>query len=112
MAMLDAGHGPGGGFGALREDLDRSRAFAALVVAFYKPPFDSIHDDVNCDIHDNGLLEVDIRRWDKWMVYLHPIAWDEVRGDHLNGDDPPLVATVEGGRVHWLVEPETLGEGL
>jgi len=112
MAFLDGGAGPGSGMGALRSDLDRHQAFAAMVVALYEPPFDSIEDDPACDIADNGLLEVDISRWDKWMVYLYPIAFSQAKGDCLGTDDPPLVATVEGGQVHWIADRRELGEGL
>jgi hypothetical protein len=66
---------PGDGGQALRDDLGIDRAFAALVYSIYQEPFDSIHDYINCDINDHGLVEIDITQFDNWKVNHIPILY-------------------------------------
>jgi hypothetical protein len=53
---------------ALRTDLDIGRAFAALVYSNYNPPFESIQEDIQCDINDHGLITIDITNYKNWVI--------------------------------------------
>jgi len=55
----------GSGAVALRNDLDMSRMFPALVRVVCTTGFDSIEEDVRCDISDHGLFEIEIITWNE-----------------------------------------------
>lgn len=59
----------GSGLVALREDLDSRRLFAAMVHVLYKPPFDEISIDIPDDIDDHGIFEIEIVKWNHWVVW-------------------------------------------
>ena len=84
----------GDGSIALREDLTKSRAFAALVNTIYSPPFDSIHTDINCDINDHGLIEIDVSEYNNWKIYHIPIPYNE---DDKEGDKVLYATMSEAG---------------
>ena len=71
------GGNPDNGWQAIRNDLENDRAFAALVVSVYDPPFDSIHENTDCDISDHGLVEIDVTNYKDWKIYHIPVPWEE-----------------------------------
>lgn len=82
---------PDDGSCALRDDLDWTRAFAALVYCTYQAPFDSIHNDIHCDINNNGLFEIDIRDYKHWKVYNIRIDWNQKTGSREIEDSRQLI---------------------
>ena len=78
------GGNPDNGMQAIRNDLENDRAFAALVSVVYDPPFDSIHDNVQCDISDHGLVEIDVTDYKNWNIYHYEVDWDKDAGESLN----------------------------
>ena len=107
------GGNPGGGGQAIRADLDIGRGFAAMVSVFYDPPFNSVQMDTNCDISDNGLIEVDITLYDKWKVYHIEIGWDD--GEEGKEGKKTLIAEMNIRGFEWKITPsmrERIGEGL
>lgn len=95
---------------AIRFDLDWDRAFASMIFVGYEPPFNSIHMELNCDISDNGLIEVDIRDYKNWKIYHydidHEYSWPKNKA---------LIAEMNSKGFKWhLTEDERKekGEGL
>ncbi len=84
----------GDGSVALREDLDISRAFAALVYSNYEPPFNSIEQNIHCDINDHGLVEIDISDYKHWKVFHYDIDYhaDADPSNELNENSKVLYA--------------------
>ena len=104
---------PGNGGQALRDDLDKSRGFAAMVVAYYDPPFNSIEEDTKCDITDNGLIEIDISNWCLWKIYHYNVGWETDSVGELS--DKTEIATMSENGFIWSInetERDKLGEGL
>jgi len=98
-----------GGMQAIRDDLGIERAFAALVVSAYTPPFDSIEEDTGCDITDNGLITIDISDYKDWKIYHSDV---DFYGELVN---ETLIAKISVNGFRWLVsqkELSSLGEGL
>jgi len=64
---------------ALRDDLDIGRAFACFVYCNYQAPFNSIEKDSDCDIVDNGLIEINIDDYKHWDIFHIEIGnWNEL----------------------------------
>lgn len=62
---------------ALRTDLGIGRAFAACIYSNYTPPFESIENITDCDISDEGLFEIDISNYKKWVVYHYDVSFED-----------------------------------
>ena len=106
---LSDNKGLGDGGQAIRDDLDWGRAFASLVVSFWDRCFNSIESGTNCDISDNGLIEIDITNFKEWKIYHIKVDWDDgIEGSKI------LIAEMNGVFT-WLIgegERELIGEGL
>jgi hypothetical protein len=101
---------PDDGSQAIRNDLDIGRGFAACVVSFYSPPFDSIEKNTNCDISDNGLIVIDIKDFKSWEIYHIKIRWEDGKEDRTT-----LIATKTEDGFTWKVSEskrQDIGEGL
>lgn len=104
---------PGDGGQAIRHDLDIGRGFAAMVVSFYEPPFNSIEKDTRCDIADNGLIEVDISDYQAWKVYHIGIGY--LGEDDGKEGKRTQIATMDKLGFTWIIDDKQrkkLGEGL
>jgi hypothetical protein len=98
------------GMCALRSDLSWHRTFAVMVNSFYSPPFDEICDKTNCDISDNGLIEVDITNYKNWEINHYDVNWDDGTLSKKK-----KIATMTAKGFKWVITPkqrENLGEGL
>ena len=104
------GGNPDNGMQAIRQDLGNDRAFAALVSNVYDPPFDSIHEDVNCDIVDHGLVEIDVTDYKNWQVYHYEIDWhnDFSKPSTLDEKSKTLYATMNGKGFKKVTKIETI----
>jgi len=97
------------GLVALRSDLDIHRLTAALYDAVYTPPFDSIEFTYDCDIGDHGLYEIELKRWNVWVVNHYNV------GRRVGGRKFLLAAKFIPDRplstgVVWLDREEYLAE--
>jgi len=95
---------------AIRDDLSWHRVFACLVYSIYEPPFQEVCPGVNCDISDNGLIEVDINHYKYWKIYHIEIDFDS-----SSEGEKTLIAEMKDGKFKWLLSDEELsefGEGL
>jgi hypothetical protein len=115
-ANLSDGKPVGDGSGAIRDDLDCSRAFAALVAAVYSKPYNSIEKDINCDIDNNGLVEIDIEDFKCWKVYIQDLGVQTQIGDWDWGalGQRHLVAQMSPKGFEYLKtdeEMDKIGEG-
>lgn len=119
---------------AIRDDLNRSRGFAGLVATIYSAPYDSIHENTNCDIADNGLIEIDISDFNHWKIYHYEVGnWSKIMQKYSEfpfcgqppdkselswsvlSEDKTLIAEMSKKGFKWLIsqeERENLGEGL
>ena len=68
----------GDGFTALRDDLEDSpgRLFLALCYTLAEPPFDEITNEP-ADISDHGLFEIEIKKWNHWIVWHYNVKWKD-----------------------------------
>jgi hypothetical protein len=69
----------GGGGVALRNDLNIGRMTSALYHTIYSPPFDSIENDINCDISDHGIYEIELVAWNKWKIWNIDVEWKPLK---------------------------------
>lgn len=83
----------GSGMGALRADLKYDRLWPNFIVTLARlnaSPYNSIHEDVNCDISDHGLFTLRVLRWDEWHWEWNPVKWNTPT---LDGDPILLLRT-------------------
>jgi hypothetical protein len=117
---------------AIRSDLSKERGFASLCYSIYQPPFNSIEPDSNCDIGDNGLIEIDISNYKNWIIYHIEIGnYDELRRKYKDFEKnykkyktkvnwtkeckKTKIAQMNEKGFKWLITDKTrakLGEGL
>jgi uncharacterized protein YjbK len=67
----------------------------------------------NCDISDNGLIEIDISKFDDWKIYQIEIAYEEAEQGKEKART--LIAQMSAKGFKWLKSAEELagiGEGL
>jgi hypothetical protein len=62
--------------------LNLERLTAAMYRATYNPPFDTIENDLECDIHDHGLYELELLRWNWWAVNHYELSWAKPEANH------------------------------
>lgn len=95
---------------ALRHDLNIGRTCAAMVFRNYEPPFHSLESTTNCDIGDNGLIEIDITKYDSWVIYHYKVDWETGTLGRKH-----KIAKMDIGGFEWLISDgtrENIGEGL
>ena len=68
----------GDGITALRDDLELApgRLFLALCYVIGKTPFDMITNKPT-DISDHGLFEIEIVKWNKWIVWHYDVKFED-----------------------------------
>jgi hypothetical protein len=71
----------GSGQGALRDDLDIDRLFAAMAYILYVPPFDGIYKEDAPNIGDFGIYEVEILEWNEWNLNNYPSGYTDLEDD-------------------------------
>lgn len=98
----------GGGMGALRSDLKYDRLWPNFLITLgtlNNSPYNSIHEDTNCDITDHGLFTLRVVHWSDWMWEWNRVLWGmkttledgtvlSPEGNTLVGQPIPLVRTV------------------
>lgn len=117
----------GDGSVALRNDLGIDRLFPAIVTAIYSPPFDSIYKEMAHDISDHGIYEIEMIKWNEWLVNSYRVTIvrvdkegnkygiDEILEKKLNTKDMKWNQEVGDKTVLMKVrfrEGETLEEGM
>jgi hypothetical protein len=88
----------GSGLGALRGDLKYDRLWPNFLITLgilNGSPYNSIHEDVNCDISDHGLFTLRVVEWKDWMWEWNDVKanWEE-GSTKIHGNPIPLLRTV------------------